>query len=192
MPAPRKNPLSAEKSSLPQHPSCPLQGDLAVMARKRLSPEERKAYEAGGFRFGGRPLSARAARIAELNSALAILRAWRARSRDVKASLAIPSARSLSDWRKGKVEIGRETRERIAIVKALGRRLTGAHDFVYLEPLPDLKRAGRPPLSGHAVLEGGRLSDLLGLLRQLVLAEEAATRRRARGQAKADRAAGER
>ena len=162
------------------------------MVQKRLSPEERKAYEAGGFRFGGRPRSERAAARADLNSAIATLRAWRARTSEVKANLAIPSARKLSAWRKGKVEIDRDARERIAIVMALGRRLTGAHDFVYLEPLPDLKRPGRPPLSGRAVLESGRLSNLLGLLRQLVLAEEAAARRRARRQAKADRTAGER
>lgn len=160
------------------------------MARKRLSTEERRAYEAGGFRFGGRPRREPAADHAELNAAIA--KSWQAGSRDVKATLAIPSARTLSAWRKGKTDIGRETRERIAIVRALSRRLTEAHDVVTLKPLPYLKRARCPPLSGCAVLESGRLSDLLALLRQLVFGEEAAARRKARRQTSDHRAAGER
>src|SRR3546814_3719769 len=49
-------------------------------------------------------------------------------------------------------------------------------DFPELRPLPALKRPGRSSLSGQALLEGGRLSDLLALWRQLVLAEEARQR----------------
>lgn len=44
-----------------------------------------------------------------------------------------------------------------------------------------------PPLTGKAVIEGGRLSDSLGLWRRLVCAEEAADRRRAPRRQKQER-----
>src|SRR3546814_6219586 len=85
----------------------------------------------------------------------------------------LPSSKALLRWRRGQAAIPAGTAERIGIVLALFDRLVTEGDFPELRPLPALKRPGRSSLSGQALLEGGRLSDLLALWRQLVLAEEA-------------------
>lgn len=147
------------------------------MAKKALSAKEREVYEAGGIRFD--PPSRHRDKIAlgELEAAVQALRAWTRRPREIRAALAIPSREALARWRAGDDAVPYSVRERVAIVHALRQRLAESGDFASLKPLPDLKLRGRPSIPGRAVLASGQLSELLALLFQLVLVEEAATRR---------------
>ena len=149
------------------------------MAR-RLSKREKQHYRAGGFRLEGRRYSQAAAERALLHAAARILRIWGAGPRATRATLALPSSKALLRWRCGRAAIRSETQERVAVTIAIYARLVETNDHLDLKPLPPLKRAGRKSLSGQEVLAAGRLSDLLALWRQLVLAEEAAARRRVR------------
>jgi hypothetical protein len=150
------------------------------MARKQLSAKERAAYEAGGFRFDPPVYDPDRIALVDLESAIQTLKSWTRRPKEIRAALAIPSSEALARWRRGTESVPWITRERVAMVSALRHRLTEAVDFVSLRPLPDLKRRGQPSVPGRAVLAGGLLSELLALLHQLVLEEEAAERRRNR------------
>ena len=143
-----------------------------------MTAEERAVYEEGGFRFD--PPAYDPVTLVELEAAIQILQSWTRRPSEIRAALAIPSARTLARWRRRDAVLPYSVRERVAIVLALGHRLKETVDFVTLTPLPDLKLRGRPAIPGRAVLAGGMLSELLALLLQLVLAEEAAEGRRTR------------
>jgi len=150
------------------------------MARKQLSAKERAAYVEGGFRFDPPVYAPDRIALVDLESALQTLKSWTCRPKDIRAALAIPSSQALARWRRGKESVPWITRERVAVIFALRHRLTEVVDFVTLKPLPDLERPGQPSVPGRAVLAGGLLSELLALLHQLVLEEEAAERRRNR------------
>lgn len=151
------------------------------MARKQLSPEERAAYEEGGFRFDPPVYDSVRTALVDLESASQTLKSWTRRPTEIRAALAIPSAQALTRWRAGDDAIPYEVRERVAVVHALRQRLIETVDFVTLKPLPDLMLRGRPAVPGRALLAGGRLSELLALLLQLVLLEEAAALRQSAG-----------
>lgn len=151
------------------------------MSKLPLSATERARYRAGGFRLEGRRQSAAAFKRARLETAVSILGALGAGPRAIRATLALPSSKTLASWRRGKAAIAPATAERIAIVLALYDRLLEIGDRPRLKPLPALKRPGRKSLAGREVLAAGRLSDLLALWRQLVLAEEAAAAAAKRG-----------
>ena len=150
----------------------------------QLSRREQQLYRDGGFRLEGRRLSAAAAARARLHAAARILRIWGAGPQATRATLALPSASALRGWRRGRTAIPLATEERVGVVIALYRRLLAGVEAPAVQPLPALKRPGRPDLCARDLLAGGRLSDLLGLWRQLVRTEEAARRTTQRSRAK--------
>lgn len=147
----------------------------------RLSQREKQIYQQGGFRLEGRRPSRAATERAELRAAARILRRWGAGPSAIRQTLALPSSTAIRQWHRGRTAIPVATTERVAVVIAIYRCFVEANDFAGSKPLPPLRPAGRPALTASDVLAGGRLSDLLGLWRQLVLAEEAVSRRRTRG-----------
>ena len=142
-----------------------------------MSAEKRSPKKAGGSRLDLSACQPDQAALDQPNLAIRTLRCWTRRPKEIRAALAIPSARALACWQAGDDAIPYTVSERVAIVDALRQRLTESGDFASLMPLPDLKLRGRPSIPGRAILAGGQLSELLALLFQLVLVEEAAARR---------------